>query len=185
MDLIECINTRRSVRAFTDEQVPEQAVQDLLTLATQAASGSNKQPWGFVVIRDKDEITALSTASKQFLLENASRFPGMEKYEKMLSNENLNLFGGASTAIIIYGATESRWHVYDCSLAAANIMLGAKSMGLGTCWIGLASDYCNRSEFKQKYNVPLTYELVAPLSCGYPDEERKGVEKRPPLVFNQ
>ena len=52
MDIIDCMNEKRSVRTYKDEQIPLEKIYELLELGTKASTGSNQQPWGFVVIQD-------------------------------------------------------------------------------------------------------------------------------------
>ena len=57
---IDTIRSKRSIRSFVGDPLPDPVVDELLTLGTMASTGSNLQPWGFVVIRDQAEIDALS-----------------------------------------------------------------------------------------------------------------------------
>lgn len=184
MHVIECIEKRHSVRAFKDVQVPEETIQELLELGTKAASGSFIQPWGFVVIQDRDEIEALAAKIKQELLDSLEANPQFARYEQMFKSQNFNVFNHAPTLLIIYGDTASHMYVYDCTLAAANIMHAAYSMGIGTCWIGFAEQHFKSPEFKKDHGVPDTYELVSTMTCGYILEDRPKPERKPPLVFN-
>ena len=52
MDIIKCINSKRSIRTYEETKIPYETVMELLTLGTKASTGSNHQPWGFVVIQD-------------------------------------------------------------------------------------------------------------------------------------
>jgi nitroreductase len=64
MDALEAIQTRRSVRRYTNQKITDEIVQQLLTAAMSAPSAANEQPWEFVVIQDRkmlDEIPAFST----------------------------------------------------------------------------------------------------------------------------
>ena len=51
MDVMQAIASRRSIRKFTDQPVPEDAVRKMLTAATLAPSPKNRQPWRFVAMR--------------------------------------------------------------------------------------------------------------------------------------
>lgn len=184
MNVIECINKRRSIRSFKDEQVPLEVVQELLVLGTKAATGSFEQPWGFVIIQDRDQIETMADRIKRNLLENLDKTPHLARYEDMLKNEKFNVFNHAPTLIIIYGNTESRWYVNDCSMAAGNIMLAARSMDIGTCWIGFAHHYLNSADFKEEHGVPEGFDLVAPLTCGYMKSEGVERQRKAPVVFN-
>ena len=68
MSIISCINERRSIRSYKDEPIDEKIINKLLELGTKAATGSAMEPWGFVVIQDKEEINKLSDEIKNILL---------------------------------------------------------------------------------------------------------------------
>lgn len=185
MDALECIGGRRSIRAYRDGQLPYDTVMELITLGTKAATGSNHQPWGFVVIQDPAEIEALSGDIKEYLRNNLEQYPYLSQYESWLNNEKYSVFNHAPTLIVIYGDASSHWYVYDCSLAAGNIMLAAHSMGIGTCWIGFAEYWLNTPEFKRGHGVPESYGLAATLGCGYMKAPPVTPPKRnPPVVFS-
>ena len=87
--------------------------------------------------------------------------------------------------MIIYGNTDSHWNVYDCSLVAGNIMLGAYEMGIGSCWIGFGEYMLNTKEFKKKYGVPENFQVVCPLTLGYMKIKPKPPVRKAPIIFNK
>ncbi|AZV58271.1 nitroreductase family protein [Clostridium sp. AWRP] len=185
MEVLECISSKRSVRAYTDEVISKETITNLIELGTKASTGSGLEPWGFVVIQDKKEIDSLSEATKQYLLKHIEEYPHLSQYESWLNNPKYNIFNNAGTVLVIYGNKESHWHVYDCSLAAGNIMLAAHSMGIGTCWIGFAEVLLNTKEFKEKHGVPENYELVSTMSMGYMKTKLTPPERKKPLIFSK
>jgi nitroreductase len=185
MEVLECISSKRSVRAYTDEAISKETITNLIELGTKASTGSGLEPWGFVVIQDKEEIDSLSETTKQYLLNNIEKYPYLSQYESWLKNPKYNIFNNAGTVLVIYGNKESHWHVYDCSLAAGNIMLAAHSMGIGTCWIGFAEALLNTKEFKEKHGVPEKYELVSTMSMGYMKTKLTSPERKKPLIFSK
>ena len=62
MNIIECIESRRSVRKYSDKKVEFDTIKELIRLGTMAPTSLCKEPWGFVVIQDKEEINDSSTA---------------------------------------------------------------------------------------------------------------------------
>lgn len=181
---IETIRSKRSIRAFTGERIPDETLKELITLGTMASTGSNLQPWGFVVIQDEAELDALARDIKEYLLSNLAQFPHLASYETALKNPDYHVLNHATAMIFIYGDSNSHWYVYDGSLAAGNIMLAAHDMGIGTCWIGYCETFCNLPEFKKKYNVPEEFELVSALSCGYMDKKLSPPKRKPPVIFH-
>ena len=186
MDIIECIQTRRSIRKFTDEPIPPETIRYLLSLGTKAPTASNEQPWGFVLIDNSSEIDRLSETVRVDLLEQINNFPYLQRYERWFHNPNFHFFYHSSNLILIYGNTKSHFYIHDCSMAAENIMLAAHSMGIGTCWIGFAQFTMNTKDFKDLYFVPDEYQLVSVLTLGYKKDHNfsYGIRKEP-VVFNQ
>ncbi|MBV7274738.1 nitroreductase family protein [Clostridium sp. PL3] len=185
MDILECINSKRSIRAYTDEIISEETLMNLIELGTKVSTGSGMEPWGFVIIKNKDEIDSLSETSKKYLLENLEKYPYLHQYEEWLKSPEYSIFNHANTLLLIYGNTESHWYVYDCSLAAGNIMLAAHSMEIGTCWIGFAEHTLNTKEFKEKHGVPEQYELVCPMSMGYMKTKLTPPKRKEPIIFSK
>ena len=93
------------------------------------------------------------------------------------------MFNHADTLLLIYGDTASHWYVYDCTLCAANIMLAAHSMGIGSCWLGFGEHVLDTPEFKRAHNVPGSYSLVCPMSLGYSKGKLPPSERRDPWYF--
>lgn len=185
MNVIDCLKTRRSGRIYTEQNLSAETLQQLIDLGIKAPTGSNYQPWGFVVIQNKDEIDRLSETIKADLLANIDTLPAFKQYEKWMTNPKFHVFNRAQTMLAVYGDTGTPWYVYDCTMAAYNIMLAGWDMNIGTCWIGFAHRHFNTSEFKAQYKVPLHYELVCPMSMGYLKNPLEPNERKPAVVFNR
>jgi len=185
MDVLECISTRRSIRSYTDEQIPEETLLELIELGTKAPTGSKQEPWGFVILQDQGEIENLSAKAKQIILENFDAYPHFKQYQNLVEDPKFNIFNNAPTVLVIYGNTASHWYVYDCSLAAGNIMLAAYSKGIGSCWIGFAEAILNTQEFKDKHGVPEEFNLVCAIGLGYMKEKLEPPTRKKPLIFGQ
>ncbi len=54
MEIVEAVRTRRGVRKYKSDRLPEQTIRELITLATWAPSAMNHQPWIFAVVENKD-----------------------------------------------------------------------------------------------------------------------------------
>ncbi|MTI81135.1 MAG: nitroreductase family protein [Firmicutes bacterium] len=171
METLETIKTRRSVRKYTDRPVEEKVIRELIDLAVWAPSAMNTQPWGFLILEGKEYLKELSDQAKKGLVAAISENSDMQKYKNRLESADFNIFHNASTVVVIYGNSESSWYIYDCSLAAQNLMLAAHDKGLGTCWIGFAHQLFDTAEFKQKHGIPEEYKVVAPMALGYPEKQ--------------
>lgn len=178
MELLEVIKSRRSIRKFKEEPISREVITELIDTAVWAPSASNGQPWGFVVIEDREYLQELSSQAIKDLLARMEHQPQLEHYRAMLSKPGFNIFYNAPALIIIYGKKESVWTKNDCSMVAQNLMLTAWEKGLGTCWIGFAHYICDTPEFKEKHKIDPSYELMAPLILGHPASFPTGVVPR-------
>ena len=184
VDVVSAIEQRRSIRAYTGQPIEKDVLEKLLGLAVKAPTGSGMEPWGFVILQDQKEIDTLSERIKQKILNDLPRYPEFAQYESWLRNERYHIFNHAGTIIVIYGDDRSAWHVYDCTLAAGNIMLAAESEGIGCCWIGFANVLLDDEDFKKEHHVPESFHLVSTLSMGYAAVSVPPCRRKPPLIFS-
>lgn len=153
MEAMETILGRRSVRKYSDTPVTDAQVKRLLEAAMAAPSAHNKQPWHFIVVRDRNTLLEV---------------PKFHNYSKMLEQ--------AALAIVVCGDLEieggTGFWVQDCSAATENILLAAKAAGLGAVWLGV---YPNEALVKGLRGLLGIPERIVPLciiSVGHPLEEK-------------
>lgn len=184
MELKEAVWGRRSMRAYDERPLTGEILKELIALGVYAPSGTNFQPWAFVVIEDKEFMQKWSDQSKKLLLSTMNGKPYLEQYRRTLERKQFNIFYNAPCLLLIYGNTDSLSYIYDCSMVAQNIMLAAYEKGLGSCWIGFATAYGNTVEIKERLGVPEKYKLVAPLILGYPSKTKPRMARKEPLIFS-
>ena len=154
MELSEAIKGRRSVRAFKQQDVPEETVEKLIDAARHAPSAGNIQPWEFVVVRNLEVKRKLARAAlNQTFVEEAP------VVIVVCANEKRSSMGYGSRGKTLYC-------IQDTAAATQNILLTAYSLGLGACWIGAF----NEDEAKRALNAPEGIRPVAIIPVGYPDE---------------
>lgn len=185
MEVIDCIQSRRSVRKFSDKKVDYNTIIDLIKIGTYAPTAQMREPWGFVVIQDKEEMKRLSDMAKVDILERLDELPQFKNYEKFFSDPEFNIFYEAENLLLVYGDTTTRWYKEDCSALAENIILAAFSQNIGTCWIGFSKDLFDSKEFKEKYNIPESYESVSALILGYMNFIPNPPKRREPIIFSR
>ena len=88
-----------------------------------------------------------------------------------MNDPGFDIFYGAPAVIFIYSAPGILTPSEDASLAAGNMMLAARSMGIGTCWIGFAASLGGDSGFLNDNNVPNDHKLMAAIILGYPKND--------------
>ena len=118
MEILNGIITRRSVRQYTDEVIPQEKVDELVKYGMYAPSARNCQPWHFVLLNDRE----------MFL-----KIEAFHPYSKMLKH--------AQWGIVVCGdeqlAHTPDYFPVDCSAATQNILLAAHGMGYGAVWLGI------------------------------------------------
>jgi nitroreductase len=182
MDINAAISGRRSARDFTDQAVDDETIWRLIDAAVQAPSASNEQPWTFTVVRDEALLDRVSDAAKSYLLADLPAGPESEHRRASLMDDGFQLFYHAPALILISGSSPGSWVTEDCALAAQNLMLAAYSIGLGTCWIGLAQDYLNTAAGKRALGLPSSWVPIAPIIVGYPKVQTPRVARRKPEI---
>jgi len=171
--ILDNIYQRRSVRNYSDRDVPDEIIKEIIKAGTYAPTAVNKQPWRFVVVKNRQLIEEYDErARKAFLVAfKDTENPDMVRYVQYLSNPKTRIFFGAPVLILIFASPDVIID-HDCALAAENMMLAAHSLGIGSCWIGLASGLGYDTEFLKEAGVPDGHKLIAPLIFGYPAKEK-------------
>ncbi|MBN2573766.1 MAG: nitroreductase family protein [Deltaproteobacteria bacterium] len=146
---------RRSIRQYQTAPVSDEIVADLLAAAMAAPSACKKDPWRFVVVRDRDRLAAIAA-----VLPNG----------KMLTS--------AAVGIAVCGdlgaahGGELGYLLQDCSAAIENLLLAAHALGLGACWLGV---YPRRTRIEALTKILRLPDNVLPVSCvavGWPAEKQ-------------
>jgi len=168
MELMEAIYSRRATRSFLPERVSEDTVRRLLEVAVQAPSAMNTQPWRFVVIQDAARLDRYSERAKSLLLQRMGADDKSRQYAQRLSTRGFNIFYDAGTLIVICAPANGVYAQADCWLAAQNLQLAARALGLGTCCIGFAIPALNDPEVKTELDIPPELAAIAPIIVGTP-----------------
>ena len=194
MDILEAIKQRRSTRAFLDKPVERQTLEKLLSLATQAPSAINMQPWELIVVSGEERQRLSRLLVKRMRERNISCGPGatktlpevfVERQRELLQcilptldegtpfndfiNEGSCNFYGAPTAIILtVDEAFSSARFTDIGIAVGYLVLAAHGMGLGTCPIGLITAF--EDDIREYLNLPEERKVVVGVAVGYRDE---------------
>ena len=149
------IQSRKSVRKYSDKAVEPEKVEQLLRAAMAAPTGKNTQPWRFVVVDDRAKLDAM-----------AESLP----YAKMLKF--------APMAIIVCGDEEiSNYWYLDCSAATQNLLLAAEALDLGAVWTTTYPYEDRMAVVKKHINHPDNIKSLCVIPIGYPEGKTKSKEK--------
>ena len=151
MDALEAIRKRRSIRRYTDDAIPKADLETIIDAGRLAATGSNRQPWDFVIVTDRVMI-------EQFKVSGA-------------------WIASAGAVIVVVMDPRSRWWVEDGAAAIENMLLASTALGYGSCWV--EGDVLLREEqFIILLGVPAEKRVMALIPIGVAAES-PAPEKRP------
>lgn len=154
MNISEGIKTKRAIRHFADQPLPEEAVRVILNAGRRAQSAKNTQPWNFIAVRNRERLVALSQCGTW-----AS-----------------HLAGAALGVFILTVDPATRWSVmFDAGQSAAYMQLAAWELGIGSC---MATIY-EPERARALLGFPLDLHLNAAISFGYPHPNQP---ERPSVV---
>ncbi|MHB9150687.1 MAG: nitroreductase family protein [Thermoleophilia bacterium] len=169
MDYSELLTTRRSVRDYEDKQVPLEILIQIINESCLAPSPTNRQPWRFVVVTDRNVMGELSNESKRNRLREIERNRGLmhSRYEQRLRDPDFNVYYNAPCLVFVAGPKNLRSIETDCALAASYFMFSASNRGLATCWISMGR-HISDPELLGRLGLSESDRIVAPLIIGYP-----------------
>lgn len=148
MDVLKVLKERRSIRKYKKNMpLDKETIEKIIDVARFAPTARGNQGWEFVVVTD-DNL-------KKEIAQKA-------RYGRFIED--------ASCCVAVLYQKDYEYILEDMSAAATYIVVAAKALGLGSCWV--ASYKKEHSEYvKNLLNVPANLELCALIAIGYPDEE--------------
>ena len=162
MDVFEAIKKRRSVRAYTSEEVSEKDVEKLIEAARLAPSAGNIQPWEFVIVTNAETKRRLSDAAL---------------HQTFIEEAPVVIIVCADVARSSWGYGSRGTNLYclqDTAAATENMLLAAQALGLATCWVGAFHE----DEVARVVNTPRNVRPVAIVPVGRPAEKPSARPKR-------
>jgi nitroreductase len=158
MELKDVIFKRSSVRSYENKPVTKEKLLRIIEAARLAPSGSNRQPWKFIVVRDAEIRQQLAAAAGQTFIVSAPVIIAAVATAPRLSMGN--------------GVPE---YAVDLAIAVDHMTLAAVDEELGTCWIGAFS----QEKAKAILNIPENYKIVAMLTLGFPKQQKRPKIRKP------
>ena len=188
MTPLEAINTLRSVRRFKSDPVPNDAVTTILKAASKAASGSNTQPWEFVVVRDPKVKARLTEPMLETWLKRLGTGPAMSGRLKEVYDEATEMLRNTEKVpVIIYccidlNRVSKSEEVRYASIfpAVQNLILAAHALGLGTCLtVHGSTPTRGEPEVKKILGIPNSVKIACLVYLGYPTVKLGPPRRRP------
>lgn len=162
MEALECLKTRRSVRKYTDEQVPHDVLEQIVETASYAPSWKNTQVVRYTVVEDAAKIASICDnglmgfALNQKTVGRAKQLVIVSYVEKRSGFEK---DGSYSTS------KEDRWEMFDAGIATQTFCLAAHAMGVGSVIMGIFDD----ARIAEIVELPENQTVAAVLAVGYPE----------------
>lgn len=152
--VIECLETRRSIRAFHTDIMPvDELIEKIAQAGTYAPTGRGMQSPRIVAVTNKAVRDQLSQLNAQVL--------GTET----------DPFYGAPVVLVVLADRSRPTYLYDGSLVMGNLLTAAHAMGLGACWIHRAKEVFDSPEGKnllRQWGIEGDYEGIGHCVIGYP-----------------
>jgi len=201
------IKSRRSIRKWRQDEVPDELLKKAVELATWAPNGGNYQGWSFIAVKNREIIRKMADAV-QAASDMIASWPEAKSWEEDVERyqKNTSFFRNAPACIGVFiGEYRSVMDkvliaresldpaanrimgfrrtaptaIQSASAAATTMLLALHQMGLGAIW--LASPLMAKKEIETILKVPAEMNLVCLIAVGYPDEspqkDRKPVEQ--------
>jgi nitroreductase len=169
-EVLNNMKTRRSIRKFKSDMIPDEKLNAIIEAGTYAATGMGMQSPIIIAVTNKQIRDELSTLNAKI----------------MGKDEGFDPFYGAPVVLIVLAAKERPTYIYDGSLVMGNLMNAAHDQGIGSCWIHRAKE-----EFEGEYGKELLaklgiegdYEGIGHCVLGYADMEPEAAPRKENYVY--
>lgn len=207
--LVQLMRSRRSCRKYTDKPVDPYILEDLIKIGVTAPSATNCQKWTFTILPHRRNVVALGDRIALFFkqMNRAAKKPWLRWFLKSIGKNQLDwyyrefydtvedaleqweknqtdrLFHGATALVVVGSKPGASCPKEDALLATQNILLGAHSMGLGTCLIGFAVEAMKKDRsIKRFIRIPDDETVYSVIAIGHPKEKYERVTGRKHFV---
>ena len=163
MDAMQNLLTRRSVRKYKPDMVPQEKLDKILEAGTYAATGMGRQSPIILAVTDKAMRDRLS------------------KMNAAIMGEDSDPFYGAPVVLVVLADKNVPTYIYDGSLVMGNLMNAAHAEGIASCWIHRAKEEFNSPEGKQilqDLGITGDYEGIGHCILGYADGDEPVAKPR-------
>lgn len=168
-EVINNMKTRRSIRKYKPDMIPEDVLNRIIEAGTYAATGMGKQSPIIIAVTNKEIRDKFSKMNAEIM--------GVDS----------DPFYGAPVVLIVLADKARPTYVYDGSLVMGNLMLAAHAEGIGSCWIHRAKEEFESAEgkaFLKSLGIEGDYEGIGHCVMGYTDgEEPKAMPRKENYVY--
>ncbi len=158
MEFYEVLETRKSVRSYTNQEISEDTLNRIGKAVQLAPSACNKQPWRFLIVfNEKTKAEICKCYSREWLAQ-------------------------APAIVVALGNNDEAWKregetpitEIDVAIAMEHLVLAASAEGLGTCWVCAYE----KAKLNKALNIIKPWDVLAISPLGYPAKEGKHIPKK-------
>ncbi len=199
MEILQCVKTRHSVRAFTSRRIPKSVMKRILQTASNCPSYTNTQPWEVAVVsgKKKDELKEMLLNLVQEKAPTKSDIPPLKEWpaaldmrarehgarrlstlgitrdnasgREKLALMNFEFYGAPCAVFLSIDGSLGEYSVFDLGLFTQTLILAAHSLGVESCL--QASVIAYAQEIKAFLGIAESNKLVIGISMGYADDK--------------
>ena len=153
-EVLDKIKSRRSIRKYRSDMIPQDKLEKIIEAGTYAATGMGKQSPIIIAVTNKELRDKLSAMNAKIM------------------GTNTDPFYGAPVVLIVLADKSRPTYLYDGSLVMGNLMLEAEAQGIGSCWIHRAKEEFESEEGKEilkSLGIEGDYEGIGHCVLGFAD----------------
>jgi nitroreductase len=150
MELIDAILTRRTIRKYKGDPVPDELLDKVLQAAMAAPSTGNQQPWQFMVTRKRELLDVI---------------PEFHPYSEMVRQAPVAVLVCCDMTLVRF---KNFW-LQDCCAAVENLLLAAHGLGLGAAWTAAYPEKSRMDGFRDLFHLPEEIVPLALIPIGFPE----------------
>ena len=182
-NVIENIMNRRSVRLYDSRPIPQDVLQTIIDAGNAAPTAANAQSWRFVVVRDKafkDKLMSLAIPRYKKWIEKApKKLSDMRKEIDASTNDPVYYNAPVIVFVIGSGMTSD----FDTPMVCENMMLAARSFGIGSCWVYIGQLPLDDEEIRKELKMQEGEKVYGPILFGYPEKDfPQSPQKKEPKI---
>lgn len=171
--MLDCIEKRISIRKYLQKDIDDKIIHELIESARLAPSGSNTQPWHFIIVKDENKKREVAEVShnQNWMLTAPVLIVCVADLSVRIKDRTIEINENSSLE-------EVKQIIRDTSIAIEHIVLEATERGLGACWVS----WFRQENIRTVLNIPNDKYVVCVLTIGYSDEKpgrrpRKSIEQ--------
>lgn len=156
MNLLDLMLKRRSIRNYTNDEIPKEKLDKIINAGLSAPTSRNRKPCEFIIIKNKNLIKDLSKSK----------------------NSGSQFLENANTCILVIANSKIDTWIEDSSIALSFMHIMATEQEIGSCWCQIHLRETNNGQNSEEYiknlmNLDEKYRIVGILGLGIPDIKLK------------